>query len=341
MNEQENVILQMKLRSDLGFLPGRVYVPEDMTNEEIAAKFPAETKAGTVERVSYQGSELDQAAPLVGLAAGPRRLIYSAPPVIQLFPPSSGAKVNTLSPGLVGPTWLRGVMIEDFAAGSTSSLFERVGVHVTSSKSVGYLQGDMDLFQSINTNRYSALGDGSGVTISNLKSATQAGISPANRYEFPMKVFVPFSSFWVNASFLNGTLTDFLVVYVFFEPAEILEGETFGLKSIQPRFAQPPVAAYEAPRTLPGQKPNPAVTQIYNVSLPAPSAPAPSISAKAPTVKAAAAPAPAKSIQTKQYKNYAAIKTDEAAGYKIVWSTLHNTGQGAWGFPLEVQVYGV
>lgn len=327
MEEKLNVAVLRKVRSDMGWRPETIYVPWDMPDSEVVAKFPKEAAAGTVKKLQPARGQLEPTELEKGLAAKPKEYISVPPAPIQSAWVSTSDSLahNFVGPGISGPARVVQVSIRPTAMFDSTIDYYRACIHASMSPDVGPFSGDLSFFNSFNHNAITAQPEGDGI----LDVVPYAEQTPTGAYSndrvttFFMDQIIPFGLFYLNFSIQSINIGGAWIFTVVFGQVQVEKGAISGFLAIQQRPA-----------------PAPAIT----VKVTIPPAPKPSVEAVAAPVVAApvpvpvAPPKPAPKIETMQFKNYQSIKEFEAVGNKVVWSTIRNTGQGYWGMPLEVSV---
>lgn len=331
MNTELNRMVVMGVRKDLKGRGEVVYVPWDMTDEELQEKFADKLKAGLVKRINASPSQTITAEEAAAEVAIPRKKIFiQPPPMVQVGVDIADVyPVNAVSQGLGGPTKVIGVHVL-MPIVRTSVELCMVGVAVSTSKDVGPFAGDLDLLSSGPLPAGAGYNRGRGVVLQIPYMNTVSGSINEVPYLFPCDQLIPFDQFYINVTVHSIISGGTWLVSVIFAPLEYYEGEKFGLKAIQPRWAHVQTTTYRAPWTPPEVRPT-----AYVIKAPVPTR---EVVVKAAPPAKVVVPPIAKVPEKRRFKNYAEIKTLEATGYTIVWATLRNTGEGHWGFPLEVTV---
>lgn len=332
MKEVDNVRVRGLVRVGIGYKGAPVRIPWDMPDDEARARFGKAIQQGVASRLVPGAGQVTVGVEGEGGGEEPiqRKMIIQAPPSVQAWPVGpAGAVKQTISKSLSGPTWLTHVTMQVVDGTVTVIDWVRAGVHVSQSRDVAAFAGDIVIFESLGTNTLGSLGDGPAFTLQAPFQGSNTAPMPFTFYQFFPRVFIPYRTFYLNFSWIiTGSVTGTLTT-VDFEPAELYEGEQFGLQTIQPRWVAPPLGKIE-PR--PREVIQPSIVYVDRVQ-------SVSTEARAPAVpKAVVAPAKPKVAVEEFFKSYADIKVAEATGGRVVWSTIRNTGQGGWGTPLAVKV---
>jgi hypothetical protein len=303
MQEAQNVYVRQRLRGDL-LQYGRVlYVPGDMTDEEIREKYGDLLDKGLLKAVrraaggggseAGAGTERGSAAVKIPTAASRGTMSLNVPAAVQIFGTSSAAAdIANVSRAIFGPCMIEHVRLWTLDLANALNEVREVGLSVCRQKDQTPFGGDLPVFEFHDPGDSMAEISERAVNLYDQRYETAVGYLARTMYEYFPRIPIPWPSFYLN--FTVGKTNGVSNIYcdVSFGPIELAAVEAAKTMSVEPREVAP-VAAAPAAKAVP-------------------------------------------TAESMTFRTYGEIKTFEALGNKIVWSTVGMTGNPA--APIRVTV---